>query len=228
MLKIGKQTWHTVKEVAQQLQISIPTVYNWYYAGKLKSAMRVGIKLYFPQTTLDEVLKLALDRTGGVQRTEKTLQEDAEMVRLFCDQEHPKTLEEIGIQFGLTRERIRQRLKRAGVTGKHGGSSLRSSSRGVLQAQALQKHREKRCQKKWGVTPEEYRRIHIIFIPQQISKIKQIYFSLRKKSQREYIPWAINLTEFAKFIQSHAALYGMGKKKDRRISQKQISALHHR
>ena len=156
---------------------------------------------------------MARDRRSGIKialRLEKTQQEDEEMARLFCDTEHPKTLEEIGVYFGLTRERIRQRLKRQGITRKHGGFSARAKSFGVLRAQALQKHREKRCQKKWGVTLEEYSRIHAALVPQHASKIKRIYTALFKKTQSFHVPWIINLAEFTNFIQPHIQSHGRG------------------
>ncbi|MEK6580156.1 MAG: sigma factor-like helix-turn-helix DNA-binding protein, partial [Bdellovibrionota bacterium] len=153
-------------------------------------------------------IKIALRLIKIALRLEKTQQEDEEMARLFCDTEHPKTLEEIGVYFGLTRERIRQRLKRQGITRKHGGFSARAKSFGVLRAQALQKHREKRCQKKWGVTLEEYSRIHAALVPQHASKIKRIYTALFEKTQRFHVPWIINLAEFTNFIQPHIQSYG--------------------
>jgi transposase-like protein len=61
------------------------------------------------------------------------------------------TLQKIGEQFGVTRERVRQILKTLGMTGEHGGASASSSVKKTSNAAAIKATRDARCFAKWGV-----------------------------------------------------------------------------
>lgn len=63
-----------------------------------------------------------------------------------------ETLEQIGSKFGLTRERVRQILRRAGVEKSEGGRSV-STERKREQAA---KKRDDACMRKYGCTHEQY------------------------------------------------------------------------
>lgn len=51
--------FYNVKEVAQILQVSIPTVRNYYKNGRLKG-QRIGAPVYIPETSITEYLKPSL------------------------------------------------------------------------------------------------------------------------------------------------------------------------
>lgn len=70
-----------------------------------------------------------------------------------------KTLEEIGSKYGVTRERIRQILKRNGLSRLDGGMTIRTFKRipeRVERERTERGKREARCQKRWGMSLDEY------------------------------------------------------------------------
>lgn len=67
-----------------------------------------------------------------------------------------ETLQEIGNDYGVTREYIRQLVAKKGITAKQGGARVRKKKR---QAR-LQARREARFLKKYGMSREEYYKIN--------------------------------------------------------------------
>jgi len=70
------------------------------------------------------------------------------------------TLQEIGTEYGITRERVRQVLKkRFGLVREHGGQAMRSllNAKQRLDAETQRQERmERRCLRRWGLTRAEY------------------------------------------------------------------------
>ncbi len=73
----------------------------------------------------------------------------AEFKELYLQGE---TLQQIGDFYGISRERVRQVLKKIGITGKDGGSTVRAKKR--AETQLLK--RRKNVLLKWGCTLEQY------------------------------------------------------------------------
>lgn len=79
---------------------------------------------------------------------------DAEMVLMFRD---GKTYQEIGDKYGISRERVRQRMNTLGLSRMEGGAAMRSLSKIEDAAKRLAENkarRERRDFEKWGMTPE--------------------------------------------------------------------------
>lgn len=65
-----------------------------------------------------------------------------------------KTLAEIGAEHGITRERVRQLLKKLGITGNGGGVQARKRKKVASRAASL----DEKSMKRYGMTREEIRR----------------------------------------------------------------------
>lgn len=79
---------------------------------------------------------------------------DAEWVLLYRD---GKTLAEIGAQYGVTREYVRQQLAKLGLSRLDGGMAMRSLSKigdQLKRKEAAEAHRARRDFEKWGMTTE--------------------------------------------------------------------------
>ena len=84
---------------------------------------------------------------------------DAEMLLLYRD---GKTLQEIGNQYGVTRELVRQVMSLYGISGNDGGAAIRHfiniddrASREASRVAGLERFK----QKTWGLTVDAYWRI---------------------------------------------------------------------
>lgn len=82
----------------------------------------------------------------------RNFEREAVICRLYRD---GKTLQEVGEVFGLTRERVRQILKRAGVDPKEGGRSIATRRRRAAHLVERRIERDARAQELYGCYHDE-------------------------------------------------------------------------
>jgi hypothetical protein len=71
-----------------------------------------------------------------------------------------KTMEEIGAMYGLTRERVRQLIKRHGVTKVNSGRRMRVTEEKFDKAHKTREKRERFFQVKWGMSESDFLRLN--------------------------------------------------------------------
>ena len=106
-----------------------------------------------------------------------------------------ETLAEIGASYGISRERVRQRLKVCGIAGKQGGQAVKSFLAVPAKA-AARKLKEDgqaaRCQRIWGITLEAKRAIQAAsgYVP------FELYTRQRLTAAHRGIPWQLTFGQW--------------------------------
>ena len=98
-----------------------------------------------------------------------------------------QTLEVIGEQYGITRERVRQLLKEVGVTAKQGGAAVRAKKK----REELSSRLEEKSLRVRGMTCAEFKAIP--------SKAKRAYAQQRRNAAIRGIEWKFNLASWWRF-----------------------------
>lgn len=113
MINVNGVNMYTSKEVAKILGVTNNCIWVWHKNGLLDSSMQIGKSLLFSEENIK-------NRKLPNKRGQPGILEDKtqEMIDLY---KSGKTLSDIGIKFGLTRERIRQRLSSHGIKREDGG-----------------------------------------------------------------------------------------------------------
>lgn len=113
---------------------------------------------------------------------------DAEMILLFRD---GHTLQEIGDKFGITRERVRQRLAKLGLSRECGGQAVRSLLNARKRVEALAERKEA-LEDKWlqrkGMTRAEWKAMG--------AKARNAYHQQRQSAARRGIEWKLTLGQW--------------------------------
>ena len=137
---------------------------------------------------------------------------DAEMVLMFRD---GKTLAEIGKQYGVTREYVRQQLARLGLSSMDGGMAMRSLSRIRSKAEsaaAAKSRQEQRDFEKWGMPTEEIRAISAFSRSDTRHPFRK-FVEQRRNASRRGIVWNITFAQWWRIWQEsgHWEERGRGK-----------------
>ena len=106
------------------------------------------------------------------------------------------TYQEIGDEYGLSRERVRQILSAEGITREQGGLSQRTVKKHEKISAALETKTQKRVQKNYGCTFEEYTEINqgMSFYESPINW----YRTKRRNSKDQNIKWELSLPDWWK------------------------------
>ena len=208
MRKAKNKSYFTVTDVAHQLGVSAATVYRWKMLGMIKPSNTDSGMHFFTQKDIDNRIKSGpRGRGGSEEERQKRIKRDKKFIALY---KNGKTLQEIGVRFGITRERVRQCLFRNGIKFTDGGFHINTLSRCAMREKATQEQREFRSKKKWGLSIKENQNLRAKFNPLKMDKFAKVYILLKKRSQREKIPWAINLKDFVNLMKDKISFYGKG------------------
>ena len=96
-----------------------------------------------------------------------------------------RTLEELGMEIGVSRERVRQIVTRYGVKAGEGGASKRSSDR----QQKAKEARDKRYMQKYGLPYDEY-------VVAREEGYQKAWSEQKRNAQRRGIEWKLSLKDF--------------------------------
>lgn len=120
------------------------------------------------------------------------------------------TLEDLGQQEGLTRERIRQLLMQAGVTAK---DSQRRLSASVIREKAKRERRDSHCRHSYGCDFATIQKItgHAMFRALRAHPLIQKWWLHKNNATRYHVGWTLTLPEYAELVGPR--LYEIGLKK---------------
>lgn len=137
---------------------------------------------------------------------------DQEMKKLF---ENGATLQEIGTQFNVTRERVRQILKKAGITGKDGGARVSSALRKVDNAEDQLFRRQARVIAVFDCDMDTFLSYNDGLPQSTPGCLAMGYRSQKRNAERRGIEWKFNFPQWvdAWRMSGHIDQRGRGKQK---------------
>src|SRR3990167_7770598 len=139
-------------------------------------------------------------RSGGMPKGARLFpQRDVEIASLYAG---GKTLEEIGIQFSLSRELVRQIVAHSGVTAIDGGAQKRKRSNQLLDAVARQKRKETKDAEfllLYGCSRGEAKKINDGYSLSTATSKARAYVTQYRTSRQRRIEWAITFPEWWEF-----------------------------
>jgi hypothetical protein len=168
-------------DIARHLGCTPSAVYIW--------AARIGVALPHGHKAAAERVHGISDSAG---RTEK-------MVSMY---RQGLTLDAIGRQYGITRERVRQILKKAGVTSLDGGKHVRCEIKKANRSAAM----EARIRAKYGVSFDEWRQL-------SASRITHAYIRQRQSAAARGIEWRLTFFEWLSVWRASGKLEQRGRGK---------------
>jgi len=126
-----------------------------------------------------------------------TPQERPQLVELY---KSGVTLAAVGQKYGITRERVRQLLKKAGVTSFEGGRTMRSLAGTDDRVSELRKKSDRaelRSQRKWGMCFDDYK-THVAEYgsTSKVGSPMNRYIHQRKNAERRGIEWGFTFASW--------------------------------
>lgn len=140
---------------------------------------------------------------------------DSDFINLY---ESGHTLSEIGIKYGVTRERVRQILVENGLTRFDGGMHSKARSRSAARELARNASCENRSQHIWGCTHDEFLDINATLSQAHGMRLRTIYRRVRDTAHRQKIPWKLNFPFFVPLMRPHLEWYGKSQQVLHRIN----------
>lgn len=124
---------------------------------------------------------------------EKGIQREAAMCEMFVD---GMTLDEIGVVYGLTRERVRQLIGRHGFTGQHGGRRIRTAKRKAEREEAAAEARDAKCMAMFGCSYDTVVELNGGLTPWNRSSLSRKYACQMRTAAHRGIVWQFNYPEW--------------------------------
>lgn len=122
---------------------------------------------------------------------------DSERVRHMAElYRDGKTLEEIGLMYGVTRERIRQLLKRTGITANDGGQRARARGRDYAAVMARRQERDADAMEIYGCSYDEVIRLNDGLRLKAPRSRAAAYARQRLSAKTRDIPWNITFSQW--------------------------------
>lgn len=122
----------------------------------------------------------------------------------------PVTMADIGAQEGITRERVRQLLGKAGLTAADG---FKRVSRSVWADLKVREEREARCLRRFGCDWATVQKITGRARYNTIGShpLVQKWSAHKANASRVMVPWKLTLAEYAEIVGPHMHHLGLGK-----------------
>lgn len=165
-----------------------------------KRGMPKGSKNVMPQAALDRLKDMARSYESG------------------------QTLEQIGSEYGISRERVRQVLRKYGVTRLDGGQHVIAQVRAEEREGAKYEKRASRLMAFWGVTPEEMHELNDGKNVSDPGGMALAYRNQWRSAELRSIPWEFNFRTWLDAWKASGKLtirgrgkgkYAMGRKGDK-------------
>ena len=193
----------TMKQVAAALNVPYHVISGLVRLGLISPALVIGKNyLFSPQDVA--AIKLPERKTKpGITPSGN----DEDFIQLYRE---GKTLEEIGIQYNLTRERVRQRLAKAGITKHEGGCAVKTKALSTVRAIARKEFLEKQNQRRWRLSVDDMEKIRATLTDGAANKLCAQYQRVRDRSQREKIPFSISFADYVDLMKPFVNQYRRG------------------
>ena len=193
-----EQKYFTMKQVAAMLGASYPTISTLVRCGHLTPSLVIGKNYLF---TPEVVAAIKLPEPKY-----KTCN-DEDLARLY---RAGKTLSEIGTQHNLTRERVRQRLKRVGISKHEGGASIKKKSLDVIRAVARKEQTERTSMRQWNLSVDDMAKVRASLTKSEALKLCAQYKQILFNAHRRKIPFLISFSDYVTLMKPHVTEYGRG------------------
>lgn len=147
----------------------------------------------------------------GVVSPDLTAQRNARMAEMYRE---GKTLEEIGLHFDVTRERVRQCLKKLGLSKNNGGAFVRKGNRDISRRERARGRRNARAMRLFGVDWETAVRLNndssAFFVSRNPARS---YLQHKRNAGVRNIPWEMTFGDWMRIWQESGKwlLRGRGK-----------------
>lgn len=109
-----------------------------------------------------------------------------------------QTLQQIGSQYSITRERVRQLIKRVGLTGKDGGIAEASRPNKALRAARRIVRLDRRCLRVYGCTHAEFVLLNEGRRLKDVGSLARAYKQQRSTAGFRGIEWEMTFPEWVK------------------------------
>jgi hypothetical protein len=126
-----------------------------------------------------------------------------------------QTLQEIGAQFGITRERVRQIIVAAGVSRLQGGVHAQAKSRARQKLVAKKNKRDARALLIYGCDYKTLKELNHGCLLRAPSTPAWAYLDQRRNAEKRGIQWAITFPQWMEIWLASGHLYERGRGRDR-------------
>lgn len=136
---------------------------------------------------------------------------DERTQRMIDAYKEGRTLQEIGPAEGVSGERVRQILRKAGVTYKHSGTHRRALSKTVLAETQRALRREEHCQKSYGCDWATFKKVTGSNAMRRAGPVVRAYWDHKRNAQRSHIEWSLTLPEYMELVGPRLREIGRGR-----------------